>query len=54
LSFIPLDRRFLEWDKEDAPDPDIRIRFELEDGGIGWEDLTKKHRVVILVVNPLF
>lgn len=48
MSVIPLDRRFVEWTEQDPPDPDFHRSFGLGDVGVGWDDLLRKRRVVIL------
>jgi hypothetical protein len=45
---ISLNRRFFEWDDKEPPDPEIRLAFGLEEGGVGWDELLLKRRVVIL------
>ncbi len=45
---ISLNRRFFEWDGKEPPDPGIRHTFGLDDGGVGWDELLLKRRVVIL------
>jgi hypothetical protein len=48
MAAISLNRRFSEWTDKEAPDPDMRLAMGLDDGGVGWEELLTKHRVVIL------
>ena len=45
---ISLNRRFVEWDEKELPDPEIRRAFGLDEGGVGWDELLLKRRVVIL------
>ncbi len=48
MPVISLNRRFFEWDNNEPPDPEIRRAFGLEEGGVGWDELLLKRRVVIL------
>jgi hypothetical protein len=49
LPIVTLNRRFIEWEKkEPPPDAEFRRAMGLEDGGLGWEELLSKRRVVIL------
>jgi hypothetical protein len=48
VSIIPLSRRFFEWDGKEHPDPEVRRALGLEEGGVGWDELLLKRRVVIL------
>ncbi len=48
MSVISLNRRFVEWDDKESPDPEIRRALGLEEGGVGWDELLLKRRVVIL------
>jgi hypothetical protein len=43
-----LNRRFIEWSTKERPDPRLRIAMGLGDGGLGWDELSKRYRVVIL------
>jgi hypothetical protein len=45
---IALNRRFSQLDDKEQPDPEIRHAFGLEEGGVGWDELLQKRRVVIL------
>src|SRR5579863_9577081 len=45
---VPLHRRFFEWNEKDPTDPEFRQAMGLGEGGIGWEELLEKRRVVIL------
>ncbi len=45
---VDLDRRFEQWTESDREGPEIRLAFGLGDGGVGWLELIKKRRVVIL------
>jgi len=48
VSIIALNRRFIEWNDKELPDPEIRDAFGLSEGGLGWDELLQKRRVVIL------
>ena len=48
MAVISLNRRFFEWGEKDPPDPEIRRAFDLDEGGVGWDELLLKHRVVVL------
>lgn len=48
VAVVALNRRFFEWGDTEPPDPDFRRAMGLEDGGVGWEELLTKRRVVIL------
>jgi hypothetical protein len=48
VAVISLNRRFVEWDEKEPPDPDLRRTLGLRDGGVGWDELLVKRRVVIL------
>jgi hypothetical protein len=45
---IDLDRRFVEWNKGDEADPELLARFRITDRSLGWSDLLKRLRVVVL------
>lgn len=47
LSPVDLNRRFREWNEKEPPDPEMLSAFGLEDG-VGWDELLKKRRVVVL------
>lgn len=48
MPVVALDRRFIEWGDQEPSDPEIRRAFGLGDGGVGWDELLVKRRVVIL------
>ena len=48
MPVVALDRRFIEWENQEAPDPEIRRAFGLGEAGVGWDQLLLKRRVVIL------
>lgn len=48
MPFIVLNRRFHEWNEATPPDPEMRRFWSLDDGGVGWEQLLTKRRVVVL------
>src|SRR5260370_1361022 len=48
LPVVTLNRRFIEWRQTEPPDPELRRAMGLVDGGLGWEELLSKRRVVIL------
>ena len=45
---VPLNRRYFEWNDKEPIDPEIHRAFGLEEGGVGWDELMLKRRVVIL------
>jgi hypothetical protein len=45
---VDLDRRFLEWKEGDDADAGVWARLRIADGTLGWPDLLKKRRVVVL------
>ena len=45
---IALDRRFIEWNNEEPPDPETHRALGLGEPGIGWDELLLKSRAVIL------
>ncbi len=45
---IDLDRRFLPWKEGEDADADIWARYRLSDATLGWTDLLKRRRVVVL------
>jgi hypothetical protein len=45
---LDLDRRFLEWKKEQDADPEVWSRFRGDYGTLKWADLLKRRRVVVL------
>lgn len=45
---IDLNRRFHEWKAGERPDPEMLRTWGLDDGGLGWPELLKKRRVVVL------
>jgi hypothetical protein len=47
MTFIDLDRRFLDWEDGKISDPDVILMFGLSDG-LSWHDLLAKRRVVLL------
>ncbi len=47
-SMIPLNRRFSEWEEQDAPDADLRFRIGFPRGELTWADLLARLRVVLL------
>src|SRR5713226_4293994 len=47
LPVVVLNRRFNEGGQE-PPDPELRRALGRGDGGLGWEEVLKKRRVVIL------
>jgi hypothetical protein len=48
MSTVDLDRRFLEWKEGDNADAGVWARYRLADGTLGWSDLLKRRRVVVL------
>jgi hypothetical protein len=48
MSIVALDRRFIEWDEKEPPDPEFHRGLGLGEVGIGWDELLDKRRVVIL------
>lgn len=48
VSFVQLNRRFHEWNQDEPPDPEILSAWGLGEGGIGWEELLRKRRAVVL------
>lgn len=48
MPVIDLNRRFVEWNKEESSDSEIRRRFGLGEDGVGWEELLVKRRVIVL------
>lgn len=48
MPIVDLRRRFQEWNDEEPLDPEMQRAWGLEDGGLGWEQLVSKMRVVIL------
>jgi hypothetical protein len=48
VAVVALNRRFFEWGETEPPDPDFRRAMGLDDGGVAWEELLTKRRVVIL------
>ena len=48
MAVVALNRRFYEWGDNEPPDPEFRRAMGLGDGGVGWEELLAKRRVVIL------
>ena len=49
MTFINLDRRFIEWrEKHATPDASYAFHLEISLGGLGWDDLLKRRRVIIL------
>src|SRR5882672_3236911 len=48
LPVVTLNRRFIEWRQTEPPDPEFHRAMGLGDGGLGWEELLSKRRVVIL------
>jgi hypothetical protein len=45
---VPLNRRFFECNEKEPTHPEVRPAMGLEEGGIGWDELLTKGRVVIL------
>jgi hypothetical protein len=48
VAIATLNRRFYEWVETEPPDPEFRRAMGLGDGGLDWEELLNKRRVVIL------
>lgn len=48
MAIVALNRRFHEWGKDEPSDPEFRLAMGLDEGGIGWEELLVKRRVVLL------
>ena len=48
VEVVALNRRFYELGDDELPDTEFRHAMGLGDGGIGWEELLAKRRVVIL------
>ncbi len=48
MPVVALDRRFIKWEDKEPPDPEFRRAFGLGEGGVGWDELLLKRRVVIL------
>jgi hypothetical protein len=48
VAVIALNRRFIEWQDKEGPDPEVHQALGLGDVGIGWDELLAKLRVVIL------
>lgn len=48
MPIVDLNRRFHEWSDKEPPDAEMRRLWGLDDGGIGWEQLLTKRRVVVL------
>ena len=48
MPVVVLDRRFAEWGDQETPDPEFRRALGLDEGGVGWDELLLKRRVVIL------
>lgn len=48
MSIVDLDRRFLEWKAGDDADAGLWARYRVSDGTLGWADLLKRRRVVVL------
>ena len=48
MTVVALNRRFYEWGDNEPPDLEFRRAMGLGDGGVGWDDLLAKRRVVIL------
>jgi hypothetical protein len=48
MSVIELNRRFVEWKEKHSPDLDFAFHLGISRGGLGWDDLLKKRRVVLL------
>ena len=47
MSIIPLNRQFLPWTSDTGADPELLTYF-WSSAKLGWPDLLKKHRVVVL------
>jgi hypothetical protein len=48
VPIVPLNRRFVEWNEKEPTDPEFRQAMGLGEGGVGWDELLEKRRVVIL------
>jgi hypothetical protein len=48
MGTVDLDRRFLEWKEGDDADASVWARLRIADGTLGWPDLLKRRRVVVL------
>lgn len=48
MPIVPLNRRFVEWNEKEPTDPEFRQAMGLGEGGVGWDELLEKRRVVIL------
>lgn len=46
MAIIPLDRRFFAWTSDGPTDPELLSLYR--GGGLRWNDLLEKHRVVVL------
>ena len=45
---IALNRKFIDWQNEEATEFDLDSRWGLPDGKLGWDQLLARRRVVIL------
>jgi hypothetical protein len=48
MPVVLLDRRFIEWEDQEPPDPEIHRAFGLGEVGVAWDELLLKRRAVIL------
>src|SRR5690348_756396 len=48
MATIPLNRRFVEWQGTDLSDLSFRAYLSLRGGGMPWDELLDKRRIVIL------
>src|SRR6266849_2486501 len=48
VPIVALGRRFVEWENQEPTDPETLRAFGLDEGGVGWDELLLKRRVIIL------